>query len=142
MTDNDYLLIFITFSLVLGIFNSLATLVEVLIQPFGYNSQDSSLIGAILIAFGIVGATVFALIIERNKKYKFYITLSTIFGVFILVGNIIVLYLEMSFTYICILMSLLGFFMVPVMPLSFELACELSFPVGEAIAAGMLVTGG
>jgi len=32
--------------------------------------------------------------------------------------------------------------MVPVMPLSFELACELSFPVGEAIAAGMLVTGG
>jgi FLVCR family MFS transporter 7 len=48
----------------------------------------------------------------------------------------------MSFTYLCILMSLLGFFMVPVMPLSFELACELSFPVGEAIAAGMLVTGG
>lgn len=32
--------------------------------------------------------------------------------------------------------------MVPVMPLSFELACELSFPVGEAIAAGILVTGG
>ena len=38
MTDKDYLLIFVTFSLVLGIFNSLATLVEVLIEPFGYNS--------------------------------------------------------------------------------------------------------
>ena len=34
MTDKDYLLIFITFSLVLGIFNSLATLVVVLIEPF------------------------------------------------------------------------------------------------------------
>lgn len=35
-----------------------------------------------------------------------------------------------------------GGFLIPVIPLSFELACELSFPVGEAIAAGMLMTGG
>jgi hypothetical protein len=37
---------------------------------------------------------------------------------------------------------LIGFFITPVIPLSFELACELVFPVGEALAVGMLLTGG
>jgi FLVCR family MFS transporter 7 len=55
---------------------------------------------------------------------------------------LVALWQSWNFTIICIIMAFLGFFLVPVMPLSFELACELSFPIGEAIAAGMLVTGG
>ncbi len=53
-----------------------------------------------------------------------------------------ILELKLQMLYVLLFMSLIGFFFVPFIPLSFELACEISFPVGEAISTGMLMTGG
>ena len=47
-----------------------------------------------------------------------------------------------STPFVYITVFLIGFFTTPVLPLSFELACELVFPVGEALAVGTLITGG
>jgi hypothetical protein len=44
--------------------------------------------------------------------------------------------------YILLFMSLVGFFFIPYIPLTFELTCEISFPIGEAISTGLLMTGG
>ena len=35
----------------------------------------------------------------------------------------------------------LGFFLAPTSPLSYELGCELTFPVGEAFVVGILLAG-
>jgi FLVCR family MFS transporter 7 len=55
---------------------------------------------------------------------------------------VLCLYFELDFLFLAIAISALGFLVIPVMPLSFELACELSYPVGEAVSTGMLMTGG
>ena len=52
------------------------------------------------------------------------------------------LHYEFSFVVFSLGIAGVGLFLLPVLPLSFELACECSFPVGEAMAAGMLMTGG
>ena len=36
----------------------------------------------------------------------------------------------------------MGFTALPLLPLSFDLACELTFPIGEALTTGLLMTGG
>lgn len=54
----------------------------------------------------------------------------------------ICLYLEAGFVVFAIGMSLIGLNMLPIIPLSFDLGCELSFPIGEAITVGTLMTGG
>jgi len=50
--------------------------------------------------------------------------------------------LEWEFLILCFGIGGSGLFLIPILPLSFDLACECSFPVGEAVAAGMLMTGG
>ena len=41
-----------------------------------------------------------------------------------------------------VLASLLGFTLMPVLPLGLELSCEISYPIGEAVPSGYLMTGG
>jgi hypothetical protein len=38
--------------------------------------------------------------------------------------------------------ALLGFSMTPVLPISLELACEITFPVGESTSSGLLMANG
>ncbi len=35
-----------------------------------------------------------------------------------------------------------GFFTIPLVPLSYDLGCEITFPVGEALSTGILITTG
>jgi hypothetical protein len=142
LINPSYAYLLVSFSLVLGVFNGLATLVEPLIQPFGYGSDDSSVIGGLLIGLGVLGSIIFGVVIEKTLAYKKVIVCLTLMGVLMMLSMGVCFYYEMSLTLVGVAMGALGFVLVPVMPLSFELACEISFPVGEALAAGMLVTGG
>jgi FLVCR family feline leukemia virus subgroup C receptor-related protein len=36
----------------------------------------------------------------------------------------------------------IGLFTMPLLPLSLDFGCELSFPIGEALSTGVLMTGG
>jgi hypothetical protein len=130
------------FSLVLGNFNTFSTLVEQVIEPFGYSDVDASVLGGMLIGFGVIGATVFSLIVEQRLNYKQLLLFCCCTGMIALAWVLISLYLEFNFIVFSLGIIGIGLFLLPVLPLSFELACECSFPVGEAVAAGMLMTGG
>ena len=43
---------------------------------------------------------------------------------------------------ILVTISLLGFFLIPQVPIFLELGCELAFPIGEASSSGFLLAGG
>lgn len=55
--------------------------------------------------------------------------------------NIFVLY-SYKFVYPAVACFIMGFAALPLLPLSFDLACELTFPIGEALTTGLLMTGG
>lgn len=58
------------FGLVIGNFNTLSTVIEPLIEPFGFTNNDSSICGALLVSLGIVGAGVYSAILEKYNNYK------------------------------------------------------------------------
>lgn len=53
-----------------GNFNALSTVIEPLIEPFGYTTNDSSICGGLLVVIGIIGAGVYSDILNKYKNYK------------------------------------------------------------------------
>lgn len=75
MRNKDYLILLLSFSVGLGLFNSILTLIYQIISPYGYSSDDAGTFGAVLIVCGLVGA---AFTGERiSKSVSCDITLNT-----------------------------------------------------------------
>ena len=114
----------IIFALVVGIFNNLGTALEELITNFGFknSSDNSSLFGALFLLCGLIGSGVFGAIADGTKKYKFLLLLSSFLSAGLLISLLFV-FEARSVIWSSINISVLGFFYLPSLPLSFELAC-------------------
>ena len=56
LTNADYIILLLAFSVGLGLFNTFLTLINQLVAPHGYSNDDAGLLGAILIVSGLGGA--------------------------------------------------------------------------------------
>ena len=81
-----------------------------------------------------------SLYVEKTKKYKKALQFCSIMA---FIGKILFIALlsTCNFWLISIGISFIGFFLLPILPLGFELACEITFPVGEAVSNGALMAG-
>jgi FLVCR family MFS transporter 7 len=57
-SDKNYVVLFVAFSVGLGVFNTLMTLINQLVAPHGYSNDDAGTFGAVLIVTGLIGAGV------------------------------------------------------------------------------------
>jgi MFS family permease len=143
LKDRDFLAVLAAFSLGQGTFNTLGTLVEQLVKPFGYNESDASTVGALNIVAGLLGAIVCGIILGYTHDFR-----RTLFGCFFgATFGVILLSCAVTFAWpralIYIFSSFLGLTMTPVMPVAFEASVELMHPVvGEAVLSGLCMTGG
>ena len=129
------------FSAILGVFNTLGTVIDEISSKFGFNSDDSSVYGAAFIAGGLIGSIVVGVFLEITKKFR---VASIIIGISSFCSS-----LAMALTYpleeswvTTLFAAIVGLTMVPFLPLSFEYACELTFPIGEAMSGGLLMSSG
>jgi len=140
-TDLHYLLLFVVFGLGLGAFNTVATVLNQLLVPFDYGDFNSSVIGALLILFGIIGSGIAGAVVDRTQAFKIVLLCSLTGGVISMV--LLAIFLKPDdFAILCVVSAFIGFTMTPVLPLSLELATEISYPIGEATACGFLMTNG
>jgi MFS family permease len=146
LKNKSFVYLFISFSAGLGSFNTMATLIAELTTPFGFNAvktkqSDASVFGASLILSGLVGCAVFAGVVGKYRTYKKCLVIAYIGG--IASGTVFALSLLAKDVYVtaCVC-CVFGFLMLPLLPISFELGCELTFPVGEAMTGGLLNAGG
>ena len=59
MRNRDYVILLISFSVGLGLFNAFLTLIYQIIEPHGYSNDDAGTFAAILILFGLIGAGIY-----------------------------------------------------------------------------------
>eukprot|EP00743_Colponemidia_sp_Colp-15_P004645 GILK01005006.1.p1 GENE.GILK01005006.1~~GILK01005006.1.p1 ORF type:complete len:457 (-),score=72.14 GILK01005006.1:248-1618(-) len=140
-SNRHFLFLFLEFSMGLGSFNTLATLISTLIAPFGFGDSDSSLLGALVIVAGLVGSGVAGFVVDKTHRYRHTLMICFIGSSLAALAFAFLLHTQ-QIALVAISAALLGLFMTPVMPLSLELACEVTYPVGEATSAGFLLTGG
>ena len=105
------------------------------------NKSFTSTLGAILILSGIVGAGVLSFYIEKTMQYKNVLVICGLAGMAAAVGLYFSL-INNSDIMINVAIGIFGFFCMPVLPLGFEFAAELTFPIGETFSSGVLFTGG
>jgi FLVCR family MFS transporter 7 len=74
-TSPEFYMIFIPFTIYVGLFNSISSLINQILAPYSFSETDAGIAGAILIVVGLVAAAVTSPIIDRTKSYLFAIKL-------------------------------------------------------------------
>ena len=138
--NRSFLCLVVTFSMGQGAMNALATLIDLISKPYGYTESDNSIFGILLILCGLAGAGVIGFIVTKTRRYKNICILVSIGTLSSFIAFILTLSLK-SIAITCAMVALMGFTLTPVMPISYELGAELTYPIGEAMIGGILNTG-
>jgi len=134
----QYLILLFSFSLGFALFNAIATLIYQLIQPFGYSSTDAGVFGAIIIISGIVNAIIAGIIMDRTHAYRLILKILLVGAC--ASGIFFILILQPNKVYpLAISIGLIGFFLLPLLPVSFECAVECTYPIRAEWSTGLLL---
>ncbi|EGR33456.1 major facilitator superfamily protein, putative [Ichthyophthirius multifiliis] len=135
--NKTYILITITFSLLYGSFIDFAVILGQVIAPFGFGSRDTSIMSLICVMSGIIGSIVLIQILKKNFQYKRLMGLCIIFCI---LSDFMFYFMLKTRIYVLVVIPeiILGFFIIPIVPILLEFANEVCFPVGEAIISGFL----
>ncbi|KAJ1623572.1 major facilitator superfamily domain-containing protein [Pavlovales sp. CCMP2436] len=129
------------FALPFGAFSSLATLVDGIVSPYGFNPEDASNFGAIVVGAGLLGSAVVATLADKFQLHRHL--LRACFVVALPAAVLLPFALRTcSFRMAALALGLVGGSMMPILPLAYELAAECTYPAPEALTAGLLMTGG
>lgn len=142
----NFLILTLSFGFSMGVFNSLATLLEQMLCTRGYGDGDAGLFGALIIFFGIFASIIVGILLDKTKKFeeitKILFAISTL-------GSILFAILQQydndkSFYKYSLMISLIiiGFFGLPLLPCCMELSVECVYPCPEATSSGILYTFG
>ncbi|PRP75011.1 hypothetical protein PROFUN_07404 [Planoprotostelium fungivorum] len=139
--DVNMWILFIEFGFGLGAFNTLATLVNNLMEPYGYTNDQSSAVGACVVVLGLVGSGVAGVILDKTKRYKLVLLtcLALATGSMLLFTFMLK---EDNMGMLIFTACILGFSTTPVIPVSFETSAEMTFPLGEATPTSFLLVSG
>ncbi|XP_045385264.1 solute carrier family 49 member A3 isoform X3 [Lemur catta] len=100
--------------------------------------EFSGLCGALFIVFGILGALILGIYVDRTKCFTEATKISFCLTSLACVAFALVSQLQGQTFALAAICSLLGLFGFSVAPVAMELAVECSFPVGEGAAAGLV----
>jgi len=117
----------------------LLTTLQSLIDPFGYTQYQASALGVLVTVASVLGCLIFGMYVQKVRKFKMPIIYSgfialAAYGIF--TG---VLYSH-NFYALAACTFVLGFVLSPCGPLALEFACEITFPVGEALSGGIILS--
>lgn len=73
--NKSFFLLFIPFSVYVGFFNATSSLINQILEPYGYSETEAGIAGAILIVVGLVVSAVVSPIVDRTKQYLLTIKL-------------------------------------------------------------------
>jgi len=140
-TYPEFYMIMIPFTLYVGLFNSISSLINQILQPYSFSENDAGIAGALLIVVGLVTAAITSPIIDRTKTFLFAIRLQ--------VPIIAICYL--AFTWApqtrtiaapYAILSILGAASFSLVPVVLEYLIELTHPVSPEVTSTICWTGG
>ncbi|HHU88081.1 MAG TPA: MFS transporter [Spirochaetales bacterium] len=133
------------FGLVWGLFNAFIAKIDSLAAFMGVENSNG-IAGLILLGGGMVGSIVVPYLSDffRKRKFFFFISLAGIFVCCLIFAFMPIFSKTTMRTYILgyIVAGFLGFFFQSAIPLGFQYASELSYPIKESSSQAILLMGG
>ena len=90
-----------------------------------------------MVAAGVVGSGIVGVLIDKYRIYRSLFIIGAIGG-----GATLVLFyfgLPCSHVWLLVSAGCIGFFLVSLLPLSFEMSVEITYPVNESTSGGLMI---
>lgn len=133
--SKDFLWLMLIFFIGLGVFNSVTTWIEAILNPRNISVTQAGIVGGVMIAAGIAGAMVIPILSDRYRRRVPFIQLALVGATLGLIG------ISYSANYSLILLSggVLGFFLLSSGPIGFQYGAEITYPASEGSSNGLLL---
>lgn len=118
----------------LGIYNGVTTWVEKIIQPRGFTPTDAGVLGALMLAGGVIGAVAIPPFSDKSRKRKPYMLI----GILLAIPGIIGLIYARAPWLLFASAFEMGFFLVSVNPIGMQYSAEITYPTPEGTSNGLI----
>jgi len=129
------------FGIGLALFNSIVTLIDQIVKACGYSEHDAGMFGAMIIGFGLLGAFIIGVIMDRTHAYNTLLkvcqVLSLISALFLLIAR-----RRNNYPMLACAFGFLGLAVMPMLPIAMECGVECTYPVSEESSTGLLMNSG
>ncbi|CDW86047.1 UNKNOWN [Stylonychia lemnae] len=138
LNNKSYLLLCCSLVLTHSLFTTLGAVISTITKPFGYKPIDNSIFGGVFIFFGLIGSVVFGILLDKYGKYKLT---TNIISLVVSVAVALAFWTlpSQNIPLLTANIAVIGFFLTPMLSISYTFAVELTFPVPESISTGMMV---
>lgn len=134
----------IPFFVYVGLFNSISSLLNQMMLPYGYTADEAGIGGAILIVVGLVFAAITSPLIDRTKAYVLAVK---IFMPFIALSFLVFIWMPETHNsggvagpYV--VLAVLGASCFALVPVALEFLAELSHPLSPEVTSTVAWAGG
>lgn len=134
----NFILFFIGFTFLWSIYFTLGTELSKLTYPFGFKPIENSIAGVTVVLVGTVGSIIFSRIAGKYHCFKLLHIILTILSMVFIILTYFALRSEI-FWLALVTIGAFGFVLIPNLPLAYEFASELVYPVGEGTVVGFLM---
>lgn len=137
----EFWLIFIPFAVYVGLFNSISSLLNQMLEPYGYSETQAGIAGAILILVGLVFAAISSPLIDR---YKFYLAFIKVAVPAIALSYLVFIWApsNKSIVYAYVVCGVLGAASFGLVPVALEFLVEIHHPLSPEVGSTLSWTGG
>ncbi len=122
----------------LGMFNAVSTIIDQIGSLKGLNSDQSGLVGGMMLIGGIIGAVVLPIFSDRAGKRRPFL-IACFIGAF---PGLLGLTLLHSYPLVLASAFVLGFFVMSAGPIGFQYSAEVTYPAPESSSQGMILLAG
>ncbi|EMC98216.1 hypothetical protein BAUCODRAFT_67456 [Baudoinia panamericana UAMH 10762] len=139
--NGSFYLILLPFSVYVGFFNAVSSLLNQILEPYGFSETDAGIAGGLLIIVGLVASAIVSPIVDRTNN--FLATIKTLVPI-IAISYIVLIFMPAtrSLPGPYIICSILGATSFSLLPCALEYLVVVTHPVSPEITSTISWTGG
>ena len=141
--NKRFIYLFISYLLVVGYFNIMSTVINGMLALYTITGTESSVIYAVASVIGTVASLIISWILDKTKKFKLIIIILAVSGT--IFQALFTLLLELvekkdlnAYAIGIIMYSLINISIISFYSIGMNYACEITYPVGEAINGSIM----
>uniref|UniRef100_A0A8C4Z8T8 Solute carrier family 49 member 3 n=1 Tax=Gadus morhua TaxID=8049 RepID=A0A8C4Z8T8_GADMO len=142
LRNRPYLVLLVCFGCGIAVFTCFSSLLEQILCVRGYSNFFAGLCGSLFIVFGVVGAGVLGLFVDKTKMFTEVTKVNMALSALACIAFAVVSQMRQQEVAVAAACSLFGLFGFAIYPVAMELCVECTYPVGEATSTGLIFISG
>lgn len=136
--NRNFVTLLLVVMISLGVFNAVLTCLSDVLLARGVDAERSGVIGAVIIAAGIVGGVLYPLLSDRLGRRRPFIIIAALASLPALAG----MFFLTAYPVVLVCAAVAGFLLMGAGPLIFEYGTEEGYPVPEGTTYGLMMASG